>query len=340
MTERFLDKLFKQVSVGFIWIMLVWLFVSSGGCAFKNSQTGGLKKSDMKKLKALQKNQIASQAQEEKALKKLPPMTASEHEKLGDQYLQQGDISRAFLQYDKALQLDQNQVGIRYKIAMIFVQRSLINEGIRELNEILTIDGNYALAYEGLGLASLQLKENEDAEKFFLQALSLNPDLWRSHNFLGMIYSSRSNFDRSIAEYQKAIALKSDQGLLFNNLGLAYYSQEKYDKAVAAFREALKTESSNGKIYNNLALALSKLGKYDEAFDAFKKAGGEAQAYNNLGCLYLQEGKKDAAISAFEKALQTKSSFYNKASENLRRAQMTKQNESLPDVENDTTHLN
>jgi len=96
--------------------------VFTGGCAHRNTQAGALDKSDIKKLMAMQNRQV--QSKEEKNPAKLPPMTAPEYEVLGDQCLRQGDIDRAFLQYDKALQLDTNNVDSRYKIAMIFCQTS------------------------------------------------------------------------------------------------------------------------------------------------------------------------------------------------------------------------
>lgn len=300
------------------WIMLICLLAFSGGCASQNSQMKGLRESEYKKIMAWQKGHIISQ--QEKALKKLPPMTARDHERLGDQYLKQGDADRAFVQYDKALKLEKNQTRIRYKMAIIFLRRKLPNEAAKEFKEILRIDGNYAPAFEGMGQALMQMEEYDEAEKYFRRGLCLNPELWRSHNFLGVIYARQLDFDKAIAEYQAAIAIKPDEGILFNNYGLSHYLKGEYEKAAKAFMEALKTEASNRKIHNNLALALGRLGRHEEALEAFKRGGDEAAAYNNIGSIYLVQGKYQEAIKAFEKAIKIKPSFYVKANENLRRA--------------------
>ena len=64
--------------------------------------------------------QKAAIPSEEAIAKKLPEMTSAEYERLGDQYLSQGNLDIAFIQYDKALRLDPNQVRIRYKVGRLF----------------------------------------------------------------------------------------------------------------------------------------------------------------------------------------------------------------------------
>jgi len=96
----------------------------------------------------------------------------------------------------------------------------------------------------------------------------------------------------------------------------------KYEEAVQAFNEALKIDKSDAKIYNNLGMALAKLGRYEWAMEAFKKGGDTAAAYNNMGFVYLQMGERDKAIRSFEKAIESRPTFYLKASENLKKAKM------------------
>ena len=120
--------------------------------------------------------------------------------------------------------------------------------------------------------------------------------------------------------------MKSDEGFLWNNLGFSYYHANEYKQAVKAFNSALRLNYKKPNVYNNLGLALADLSRYEEALDAFKKAGGEAQAYNNLGCIYLNREKYDEAIKCFEKAIESRPTFYAKAAENLKKANIGKSN--------------
>jgi len=110
----------------------------------------------------------------------------------------------------------------------------------------------------------------------------------------------------------------------------------KYEKAVQAFNEALKIDKSDAKTYNNLGMALSKLGRYEWAMEAFKKGGDESKAYNNMGFVYLKMGERDKAIRSFEKAIEVRPTFYLKASENLQKAKMDREDEPSPDEHSKT----
>lgn len=249
-----------------------------------------------------------------------PDMTAEEHERLGDQYLQQGNMDESFVQYYKALNLNPAETGVRYKMGLLFLRKGLPDGALKEFQEVLKEDDSYALAYEGAGQAFMQMGEYDEAEKRFQKALQLDPDLWLSHNNLGMIYDRKFRFDDAIAHYETAITIKPNQDILLNNLGLSYYLNGEYLKSVDTLLKAAQAGSNpkNAKVYNNLGLALGKLQRYDEALEAFKKAGDRAAAYNNLGYVYFLQKEYDKAIVSFEKAIEIKPSFYQSANENLK----------------------
>lgn len=292
-----------------------------GGCAALKNIPNLFKESDYKKvMEQQQQKQKALLAAEEEVPKKILQMTATGCEEIGDNYLRQGDIDRAFIQYGKALDLEPGNAGIRYKMGCLFLSKSLPEEAKKEFQQILKDDPNNGLAYEGMGRAILKKGEFVEAEKNFQQAIKLNNGLWQAHNFLGIIYDRQRKFEAAIPEYTAAIALKPNEGILFNNLGMSYYFSGEYEKAAKAFAEAVKIDGTNSKINNNLALALSKLGRFQEAFEAFKNGKDEATAYNNIGYLYLTAGKYDEAIKSFEKAVEINPKFYVRAHENMKEA--------------------
>jgi Flp pilus assembly protein TadD len=318
MTHLQADRNHGNVSVRFwpaVVVLLALIALAGGGCASSNPQQAGF--GEYKKLLEKQK---AGMPLEEDAVKRLPDMTAGEHERLGDTYLGQGNLNMAYLQYDKALRMEPKQARVRYKVGLLFLRRGLPDEALKEFQEILTGDATFALAYEGMGQALLKKNSYNDAEQHFRRALALNPELWQCHNFLGIVYDRQKRYDAAIAEYRAALALKPDEGFLLNNLGMSYYYKSDYEGAVQAFTEALKTAPAQNKIYNNLGLALAKLGRDSEALEAFRNGGDAAKAYNNLGVIYLGEKRYQEAIAAFEKAVQLSPSYYAKANENLKSA--------------------
>jgi len=285
-----------------------------GGCASQTSPPIAFH------YKNILERQKAGMPLAEDHLKNLPDMTAAEHETLGDTHLQQGNMSLAFSQYEKALRLDPDQIRIRYKTGLLFLKKGLPEDALKEFQVILKKDMRYALAYEGIGQALFQLNNLSEAEKNLLLALQFDGQLWQSHNFLGIIYDRQNRFEDAVAEFNTALALNPEQWLLFNNLGMSYYHKGEYIKAIEAFLGALRMDSSQRKAYNNLGLALGRLGRYQSALEAFKKGGDDAKAYNNLGVVYMRAGRYQEAITSFEKAIELNPSYYLKASENLKLA--------------------
>jgi Flp pilus assembly protein TadD len=275
--------------------------------------------------------QAAHVPDEEATLQDPPGWTSDEHERLGDHYLDKGNLVMAFVQYEKSKKINPDNTRIYYKKGLLSISAEKYEDAVKEFQEVLAKDPAHALAHHGLGQACFQMKKYDEAEAHAQEALEFDASLWQAHNLLGIIYNHKKRHDEAIPAYKAAIALKPDDGLLYNNLGISYSAVEEHEKAVTSFTKALQTKSSHTKIYNNLGLALSKLGRYQEAFEAFRKGGDEAQAYNNIGCMYLWRGDYDKAEESLKKAIELRATFYDKASDNLKkcRSAQLKQTEIL-----------
>lgn len=259
---------------------------------------------------------------------KSAPLTARDHERLGDSSLQQNNLALAQVHFSKALELDSTLNDARYKLGLVFLKQGLSQEAYGSFQEVLKHDDKSALAHEGMGQAHLQGGNETAAEVEFRQALALDAKLWKVHNFLGIIADHQKRHGNAIAEYQAALALKPGEPAVLNNLGLAYYLTGKYEDAVRAYQQAAMTGSLQPKIQNNLGLAYAKLQRYHDALEAFTKGSDQAQAYNNLGTIFLDSGKPQHAAVCFEKALEASPRYYPKAADNLALAQRTANEQS------------
>jgi Flp pilus assembly protein TadD len=254
---------------------------------------------------------------------KSAPMTATDHERLGDSSLQQNNLALAQVHYSKALELDNKLKDTRYKLGLVLLKQGLSQEAYGQFQELLKQDKTSAFAHEGMGQAHLQGGNEAAAEEEFRQALVLDPKLWKTHNFLGIISDHKKRHQEAIADYQAALSLKPGEPAVLNNLGLAYYLTGKYEDAVRAYQQAAMTGSTQPKIHNNLGMAYARLERYHDALDAFTKGSDQAQAYNNLGTIFLDSGKPRHAAVCFEKALEASPRYYPKAADNLALAQRT-----------------
>ncbi len=259
----------------------------------------------------------AKQAKAEDVLKPLPEMTSRDYETSGDRYRRQGDLSMAFLQYDKALRLTPNNLDVRYKQNYLLLQRGRIKEAIESFKDMIKQDETYGLAHQGLGEAYFRVLALQKAEASCRQAIELDKTLWLSHNCLGMIYDRQERFEEAFQAYQSALQLQPRRSMVLNNLGMSYYAQGKYEMALETFQKALTLEKDSTRIYNNLGVVLSQLGRHVEALAAFTKSGNPAQAHNNLGVVQMAEGQYQEAIASFEKAIASHPADYETARQNL-----------------------
>ncbi len=251
--------------------------------------------------------------------KKLPEMTGDEYERLGDTLLSRGKLHIAYLQYERSLEANPNNLRAEYKKGLALLLGEKSDEAIEQFNIVLKKDARFAIAYEGLGRAYFNKKEYGEAEINFQKSLKLNPTLWKAYNFLGNIYDFQKRSEEAARAYESALVIKPGNGVLYNNLGVSYFLTGKFKKAVRAFNRAIDLKYTKTKVYNNLGMAYANLEQYSDALQAFKQAGGNARAYNNLGCIYLKKSMFEEAIRCFEKAIEAQPGFYATANENLKK---------------------
>jgi tetratricopeptide (TPR) repeat protein len=283
--------------------------------------------SKAKEYRKLLKQQKAINAARGDTFKELAAMTTADHEIAGDNHLRAGNLTMAFVKYDKALQMDPTLKRVRYKKGRLLLQKGLTDDAIREFQRIVQDDPDDALAYEGLGHAYFLTEELDLSKQNFQKSLALNDQLWLSHNFLGMIYDKERKFDQAITHYKKALAINSKEVSIYNNLGLSYYQKGNYAYATVFFKKSIKkidTKKTDNmkiaKVYNNLGISFAKLGNYTMALKAFTNGSDHSRAHNNLGVIYLSEGKYKEAIASFEKAIELNPVYYVRANENLVKA--------------------
>jgi tetratricopeptide (TPR) repeat protein len=124
-----------------------------------------------------------------------------------------------------------------------------------------------------LGIGARKAKEFENAEKFFLRAVDINPQ-----------------FSRSYAE-----------------LGTNSYLGGDYDKSMEYFRKALALEPQRPEYHHYLGMALEKSGLQEEARESFQRSaelGGPPETRVSLAKMYLSSGEVSRAIDELNLVLE------------------------------------
>jgi tetratricopeptide (TPR) repeat protein len=88
----------------------------------------------------------------------------------------------------------------------------------------------------------------------------------------GNAYDNKGQYDKAIADFNRALEISPKFAMAYNNRGNAYDSKGQYDKAISDFNKALELNPKYADAYYNRAIAYYFKKEYDNAWDDVNKA--------------------------------------------------------------------
>jgi tetratricopeptide (TPR) repeat protein len=182
--------------------------------------------------------------------------TASAHFKIGTGYLSEKRVQPAFVEFQRAYELNPGDKEVLNAIGIIYL---------------------------------LYFDETQLAVDFFQKAIKVDPDYSEAYNNLGYAHEKMDKFDAAIPLYKKAVAnlLYATPEKAFTNMGRAYYRMGRYDNAVIAYKDAIRRAPGLDLPYLGLALCYNATGRYGDASAALSHA-------ISLNPLYKGDAKRAA----------------------------------------------
>jgi tetratricopeptide (TPR) repeat protein len=227
---------------------------------------------------------------------------------LGGSLMGKGKADQAVVYFQKALQLNSDDVETRNDLGAALLEMGKRDEAISHFQKALQLKPDYAEARNNLGAALLQKGKVDEAIIQFLQALQLKPDYAQAHNNLGLALGRKGKVDEAGAHFQLALQISPDYAEAHYNLGGILLRKGSLDEAITHFQRALEIKADNADAQFSLGDALQQKGKVDEAITHLQEAlqirPDDAEAHYTLGNALLQKGKVDEAITHLQKALE------------------------------------
>jgi type IV pilus biogenesis/stability protein PilW len=165
---------------------------------------------------------------------------ANAHYQLGVSYLNENKFQMAYVEFQKAIELDPNNKDI--------------------LN--------------ALGIIYLKFDNLQKAKETFLKAVTLDPNFSEAYNNLGGTYGKMGKWAEAVDSFKAALKnpkYRSPENA-YGNLGNAYYRMGRIEEALEAYKEALKRSPDYYPSYYGMALCYNIKGQYGDASTALTKA--------------------------------------------------------------------
>lgn len=209
---------------------------------------------------------------------------------------------------------ERNDIDIIYtSLAALLKGQGRMKEGLELLRQGLeNLPSSYEIFLTFIS-SLITAGEYEEAIRVFnensLAKIANDPEIWNS---IGVAYSKKGDFEKSIDYYQKALALDHDYPKAFNNLGSAYLSiflktkdSRAFQKSIENFKKAIELDPNYASAYNGLGAAYLQDGNLEGAVSCLEKAlsldPDEGQAMYNLGLAYMAKGDNSRACDYFNK---------------------------------------
>jgi len=138
------------------------------------------------------------------------------------------------------------------------------------------------------------------------KAIAMNDSIGPAHGLLCELYGLKREYDKSIAEGERAVALDPGGYSALNNYAASLNWAGRPEEAIPIFQKAIRLNPLAGSfLYAGLGSALMNAGRFEEAVSALKKAiqlaPNDILAHLRLAATYSMMGReKEAGAEAAE----------------------------------------
>jgi tetratricopeptide (TPR) repeat protein len=254
----------------------------------------------------------------------------------------QGQLDRAIILLQKAIQVDPDTVFLQLELAMLLISQKDQEGALRVVEGILAKDPGDVEALMLLGRIYQSLERLDDAKKAYERVILADPKQENTYVLLGKIYGDSGELDKALRVYERLIDHFPESylghffiGKIFVEQGKIQAAEEKFkrtiqlapgleepqfellklydqqgreDKKLAVYADVLAEDPQNVEILMELALFYAKGGKQEESTVTLKDLGRRSLTdptiIPKIAQKYLEKENYDAAIIILESMMQ------------------------------------
>lgn len=168
--------------------------------------------------------------------------------------LNQGKTKPAFDKFTEAMQYNNENPEIFFKLANANRTIKNYSEAIRQCRRAIELAPEISLYYETLADIYYELQNFIEAKKLYKEAVFIDPKNSRAHTFLGILQSKDKEHENALKSLETAVSIDPDNVDIRYNLALAYEVAGKYDEAKNEYAKVLELDPAHKEANNNIKL--------------------------------------------------------------------------------------
>jgi Tfp pilus assembly protein PilF len=180
-------------------------------------------------------------------------------------------------------------------------------EKIVLMTKAIKLDPKKGYYYIHRGKAYLDKQEYQKAVADLDKAIASLTNPYIAYNLRGLAYDGLDKQSQAMADFNQAISINPGYAEAYCNRGFVFYENKEYDKALKDYEKAISLDPKLAKAYSHRGFLFAFQGKLDQALEDYNKALSLdpklLEAYLNRGNLYVRQKKYDLALADFSNAL-------------------------------------
>ena len=213
----------------------------------------------------------------------------------------QGDTYGAIIYLSVATKSPHCSASAMYELGSLLLSIGKNQEAIKYYQNALSIQPDFYEARFELGLAFVQ-QQNYDAAFFYFElALVSKPNSPEVFYNLARVYDEQKSFTQSLIHYEKAIHQNVNFLDAWINKGVALKELKRYKEAIACYDHVISIEKKNPQAWLNKGNALKELGLFLDALESYHQAiiinPMYPEALSNISSLLISTRQYQEAIN-------------------------------------------
>lgn len=198
--------------------------------------------------------------------------TALNYFSMGYFYLYEDDLPMAIKQFELVLESEKNPPALLYSIlSELSTMLGRDEDAKRYALQALEVDPDSESALQMMGFVLFKEKRFEEATSYFERLLRRQPDNLQVLFYLADTYEELKNDDKLIEVYRKILQQRPDMTDVSLNLGYLYVKRGAFELAEKEYHRVLEAEPENTRAIFYLTYIYFSTGRSAEASELFKK---------------------------------------------------------------------